>query len=344
MGYTKTWIPPTVPFRDDLNAWKITFNDIHDNLIEAGLVQTADSGQLDIDSVEELPPDGEFAGYRVYRFNDNHQATCPIFIRLDFGCGIEGLSSGVGASSRAHRRTRCLRCRVTVSSGSDGSGNLNDVTPLIQSEYPQGYRNDDSTNVTQLTTPGFSVVTANQERGFFGFVYGIGSRNNPPTDQISGSYSGCTLAILIQRDIKDNIVQDTGFSVYMAYSYASGIGGLNTPASGPDLKMMYWRLDKGASASMQTNSAAARPMGLLASPVSGMMQVHSIGVLNGDHTLGYCPSLFSYRTGDMTTGNTFQVTPFVNGPSSTFVALGPGTLFRTDDNSLETTSIAMLYE
>lgn len=46
MAYCKKWIPPTIPLRDNLAAWKTLFTDLHDNMIAAGLVKTDTVGQL----------------------------------------------------------------------------------------------------------------------------------------------------------------------------------------------------------------------------------------------------------------------------------------------------------
>src|SRR5690554_3620893 len=94
MGYCRKWIPPTIPLRDNLNAWKILFQDVHDSLILAGLVQTDTPGQLVIQDVEVLPADGTFAGFIEYAFDDDLQAEAPVVIRLEYGCGAEGLATG----------------------------------------------------------------------------------------------------------------------------------------------------------------------------------------------------------------------------------------------------------
>lgn len=53
-------------------------------LKEAGLVQTADTGQVNLETVE-LPAISTFAGYEIWRFNDARQGTEPIFLRIEYG-------------------------------------------------------------------------------------------------------------------------------------------------------------------------------------------------------------------------------------------------------------------
>lgn len=61
---------------------------ISDGLQEIGLTKTEDTGQIDWETVE-LPEEDEDAGYEVYRFNDELQATRPIFFKLIYGRGDE---------------------------------------------------------------------------------------------------------------------------------------------------------------------------------------------------------------------------------------------------------------
>lgn len=336
MGYTKTWIPPSVPFRADLNAWKVIVNDLHDNLIQAGLVQTDDTGQLDVDSVTVLPEDLTYAGYRLYRFNDALQASCPIFIKLDIGCGSEGMGS-----SSNYRRSRCLNIQVTVSNATDGSGGLEVMSPVIRSRYPQGYNQAGGSVTTQLVSAGTSFACSNTDSGFFGFVYGAGSRNNPLASQY-GAYTGCTLALFIQRDTINGIPADTGFSVYLQRSYASSSSG--GEIAGDDYKSMYWKVTKGSNSTIQSNNAFVRQMGNIVSPLSGVAQLHPVSIIDGEGRLSQCPSLFTYRTEDIQTGNIIDVALTPGTPSKKFIALGPHMMFRTDHYTTEETSIAMLYE
>lgn len=53
-------------------------------LAACGLVQTADTGQIDVATVIK-PAAGVIAGFQVWRFNDQLQATHPIFIKVEYG-------------------------------------------------------------------------------------------------------------------------------------------------------------------------------------------------------------------------------------------------------------------
>ena len=85
---------------------------LHDGLISVGLVQTSDSGQLNLSSASPAyVSTASYAyGYTVYRWNDAYQATYPLYIRLDWAN-----SSGT---------SRLVHPRVSLGTGSDGAGNI----------------------------------------------------------------------------------------------------------------------------------------------------------------------------------------------------------------------------
>lgn len=51
---------------------------------DAGWVRTTDTGQIDPNTVP-VPTAATTLGYAMYRFNDEMQATAPVFIRVEFG-------------------------------------------------------------------------------------------------------------------------------------------------------------------------------------------------------------------------------------------------------------------
>lgn len=60
---------------------------IHDAIVDAGLVQTADTGQINLATVTRPAGADTLAGYAVYRFNDAEQAGNPIFLKVYFYSG-----------------------------------------------------------------------------------------------------------------------------------------------------------------------------------------------------------------------------------------------------------------
>jgi hypothetical protein len=82
-------------------------------LTACGLVQTADTGQIDPTAVLKPTAVNTAAGYQIWRFDDALQATRPIFVKLEYGVG-----------AAVDRPSLWL----TVGSGSNGSGTLTGVT------------------------------------------------------------------------------------------------------------------------------------------------------------------------------------------------------------------------
>lgn len=96
------------------------------NLAACGLVQTADSGQINWATVTRAGVNSN-AGYEIWRFNDAMQSTAPIYLRFDYGTG------GATASPRI---------QVTVGTGSNGSGTITGTAlsiarPFVNSNIPQ---------------------------------------------------------------------------------------------------------------------------------------------------------------------------------------------------------------
>lgn len=103
---TLSWSTPadhttTAGFR----AWG---SELSAKLQAAGLVQTADTGQINWTTVN-LPATNTPGGYEIYRFNDALNATKPIYIKIEYGTG-----NGTGRP--------CIW--ITAGTGTNGAGTL----------------------------------------------------------------------------------------------------------------------------------------------------------------------------------------------------------------------------
>ena len=89
-----------------------------------GLVKTADTGQIDWNTVVN---GATVRGYEIFRFNDTLQATAPIFIKLEYG----------GSNT-------FVLFKTTVGKGTDGAGNITGVlhAALSTSNSAQDITND----------------------------------------------------------------------------------------------------------------------------------------------------------------------------------------------------------
>lgn len=145
---TQSW---STRIRHDSDAtfreWGLEFNT---KLAAAGLVQTADTGQINWTTVLR-PGAGVDAGYEVWRFNDALQATAPIFFRIAYGTFGDATAP---------------RMRFTVGTGSNGSGTITGTALTIQRDVHQ-----DSGQVTDVARQSYLCVVA----GFFGFNWKAGS-------------------------------------------------------------------------------------------------------------------------------------------------------------------------
>lgn len=88
-------------------AFRLWGKGLSDAIVAAGLVRTADTGQINWATVT-MPGPNSYAGYEIFRFNDAIQATSPLFIKIEFG---------VATSSAAQIRTQ-------FGKGSTGAGVL----------------------------------------------------------------------------------------------------------------------------------------------------------------------------------------------------------------------------
>ena len=328
MGYTKKWTPPTIPLRDDMSAWKILFTDLHQCLLDAGLVQTATAGQLVINDVSVLPADTTFAGFIEYAFADALQATAPIVLKLEFGCGSEGLAAGSPSYGRG--RTPRIRCTVLY------KGNAVDAF-----QCPQDISNTSGDVTTQLISAGASFLTYAPEHGFFGVCYGAGSRNKPLAYGYGvvdiGGYYGATFTLFLQRQLdKFGAPTEAGLAIYRP-SLVTGTNGsvwyngvlersksIFTDAGTVARDDMAPRIGReGFSAT--ADRVLLEPINYPGAPAQPF------------------PFIASYRNSDITAGSEFAFTPAV-GPERNFIAIGNETCMSPDNVDAHRAGIAMLFE
>ncbi len=104
-----------------VGAFRAWASMIAKGLEEVGLVQTADTGQINLVTVE-LPATSTFAGYQIWRFNDSQQEAEPIYLKIEYGRGA--------ANARPNLRLQWGR-------GSNGTGTL--TTASVQAtQTPTG--------------------------------------------------------------------------------------------------------------------------------------------------------------------------------------------------------------
>lgn len=333
MAYCKKWLPPTVPLKNDLAAWKLLFEDLHSNLLLAGLVQTETAGQLVIGDVAVLPANETYAGFIEYAFNDDLQDSAPVVMKLEFGLGNEGLGYNTGSDIR--RSMPKIRCTISF----DGTPGQVFACPQTVSQNP----NNDAT--PNLTSSGVSTLCYAPERGFLGIVYGAGSRNKPFASTGShGGYYGATFSVFIQRSTgPDGAPNGDGVAVYfngldvMQSTYNLWQGGVLSPA--------YSQFIGRDGAVPARRDLATRLAGSVDTVLDGEIQTQQIFFRSPK--IYPFPWIVSYATDSsghaIPEGTEFELEVFP-GTLSNFIALGNETSISIDPISGQRAGIAMLFE
>ncbi|RJP44508.1 hypothetical protein C4587_01855 [Candidatus Parcubacteria bacterium] len=211
----------------DFRAWGALYSTA---LATVGLIQTADTGQIDWVTVLR-PAINTAAGYEIYEFADALQASAPVFIKFEFGSGTSQLRAMVW---------------ITVGTGSDGAGNITGV-------YINRRTCNSSDNSPGGTPPAFFCHTD----GFFGAAWGsFLSAGNPKlmhlmilqrTVDANGNLTAVGLDVITRNDNS----ADTHFQVAARFSpiAANDIGGaatyINAIAPGDLNASSYNRNDSG---------------------------------------------------------------------------------------------------
>jgi hypothetical protein len=113
MSYAATTtVTPTNSSDANFRAWGSL---ISARLALMGLVQTADTGQINWTTVLAPVAINTVQGYEIWRFNDALQATVPIFFKFEYGSG--------GAINNPS-------IWLTVATGSNGAGTLTGVSTI----------------------------------------------------------------------------------------------------------------------------------------------------------------------------------------------------------------------
>ncbi len=204
-------LPAYLSNNTDFQTW---VQGIHAQLVAAGLIQTADTGQINSATVALPGAINTAAGYEIFRFNDtgvaNGQSVNPVFIKVEYGTGI-------GAVNRQ-------ALWFTVGSGSNGSGTITGV--MIPRTQVDPYNNSQTVGTTlQSDCAG--------DGGWFGLVTNIDTSNNQNTfyyilDRIrdgSGVPTGEGLVALYPAAV-------TGNQTPNIYSWIAGATNNTNPTAG----------------------------------------------------------------------------------------------------------------
>ncbi|HHG5001630.1 TPA: hypothetical protein ACPWGV_004942 [Pseudomonas aeruginosa] len=151
---------------DSAASFKQWIQSMHDNILACGLVQTADTGQLDIAGISAVPAAGAYAGYLIYKFADSLASSKPVFIKLRPYVGQAGGSTYLFGN-----------VAVTVGFSTDGAGTM---TGINTAEF--NFYNSSSGSVRAFTS-GATTSYAIHSEGRFALCLGINAyANNVPNN------------------------------------------------------------------------------------------------------------------------------------------------------------------
>ena len=129
-------------------------------LAAAGLVQTADTGQINWATVLRVTSNTD-AGYEIWRMNDAMQATAPVFFRIAYG---------------THTGVTGPRIQITSGTATNGAGVLSGIGGLSLPIHATASQTLDTPRQSYLcVTEGFfglnwkTVQTVNNGEGFYAF-------------------------------------------------------------------------------------------------------------------------------------------------------------------------------
>lgn len=129
---------------------------VSSSLAACGLVQTADTGQINHTTTTHPAAANTLIGYEVWRFNDTLQATRPIYLKMSYY--TSAATSGAGP-----------HMRYQMGTGSDGAGNLTGLMSSSLLHSPSSGVNQASSSTTQQMlfthTEGYFLMYASSNSG-----------------------------------------------------------------------------------------------------------------------------------------------------------------------------------
>lgn len=262
---TQNWMfPITNPDTAGFRAWG---SDLSAKLALVGLVQTADTGQIDWSTVTRPALANTMAGYEIWRYPDS-----TVFIKFEFGNGPNA--------------TNCPGMLISVGTGSDGAGALTGPVTAAKQIH--------SSITNNLTSPGTNRQSLMVYKdGFFGFLGYLGAASTgswffvaiAPTVDANGVKTNDGLCVYYRNSSGANSIADvqainldtsTVGSVVTTGTYAFVPYGITASLTGADTQtFLNW---------MVLPSASVRPVMQIVTvissefPTSNTFQTDVIGV------------------------------------------------------------------
>jgi hypothetical protein len=227
--------------------------------LAVGLVQTADTGQINWTTVTAPVSISTYQGYEIWRFDDTLQATAPVYFKIQYGSG--NVSANNPATS------------IVFGTGSDGTGNL----------------------TGSLSTAIVSTITAYATAGS---LFGSGSTNRFVFATWNGASTGVWLGFERTLDSAGDVTSEgvwifgkavigSGGLIIGFWNRSTGMVG-PAPVSGNSFAGMF--PDTTGVTGVQTIVAPVFPeKGVFGNPV-----LNVLGYLTGDIAANSTPTIYAY--------------------------------------------------
>lgn len=183
----------------------------------AGLVQTADTGQIDWGLASRGTESAGFEfiiGYEMYRLNDALQATAPVFIKIEYGVMVAGPTNGGYPPGHPV-------LYATVGTATDGAGAFTGT--LITSRVKFIGTNGSTANAATVANAGIasggSQIYASGDGSYVALSVGAQSTAQPTINWVYANQPMSFPAFLIVERSRDSGGVATGDGVVMMTSF-----------------------------------------------------------------------------------------------------------------------------
>ena len=281
---------------DTVQNFKSWLQALHDNIVSAGLVQTSDTGQIDIANISAVPAAEQYAGYLVYRFNDSLSASRPVIVKFRPYCGYYGTTETPFVGNLA----------VSIGFATDGAGNI-----VLQQSGEFNYFNNSNyavRTINAVATPSYAI----HSEGRFALCFGVNA-------YYGTYYYGPALFLDVTRTLDGNGLPSTE-GVIVTRNQVPYTGLSDAPGT---------VIQKGLlNTSMGAWNALLSPWagGIAAATAGGSVQMQRTYRLTP--SLAVDPSLALYWGSSVTTEDEFDLS--VDGIQRHYIAIGSHAGMRAD--------------
>jgi hypothetical protein len=154
-------------------TFRVWGEELEDKLTLAGLVQTADTGQIDWTTATRSAINTFTSGYSIWTFDDTQQSTAPIYLKIEYGTGSTNTFPKI---------------RITVGTGSNGTGTLTG-TALTAARNINGNTTGGTTNRQSFlcVTDGFMGLMHKTDSGAEGAFFICRTSDSSGTPNATGA-------------------------------------------------------------------------------------------------------------------------------------------------------------